>query len=194
MSITPPEASPHYINGNFEEQYIPPNLLSSGRGPTLGLSYVYGPWSSNSDLKRLNSFAEANSIDYVRALVDCNLARKDQLCSHNVLSEKLLSEGLIDNTGNPTGRIFHQLKYHMEPSDRFDIWDSGQCWLQSYNVFWDTTGHDDNGNSYCFPCDSVTVLTEENASYAARGFDGEKWGTVTNDNVEDLYETDQRFL
>ena len=139
LSITPPEASPHYINGKFEEQYIPPNLQSSNRGPTLGLSYVYGPWSSTNDLKRLNSFAESNSIDYVRALVDCNLARQDQLKSHNILSQKLLTEGLIDASGHPTGRIFHQLKYHMDSQDRFNIWDSGQCWLQSYNVFWDTT-------------------------------------------------------
>ena len=123
----------------------------------------------------------------MRALVDCNLARQDQLKSHNILSQKLLTEGLIDASGHPTGRIFHQLKYHMDSQDRFNIWDSGQCWLQSYNVFWDTTGHDTNGRSYCYPCDSVTVLTEENASYAARGFDGDKWGTVTNDNVESLY-------
>ena len=75
----------------------------------------------------------------------------------------------------------------MKPSEAEEIWPSGKCWLQSYNVFWDTTGHDKNGTSYCYPCDSVTVLSEEGVSYAARGFDGNKWGTVKNNNVQALY-------
>ena len=54
--------------------------------------------------------------------------------------------------------------------------------------FWDTTGHETNGKSYCYPCDSVTVLAEENTrQQSKRGFDGNIWGTVTNDKVELLY-------
>lgn len=187
LSITPPEASPHYKNGKFEDQYIPINILKKDRKPTLGLSYVHGPWSSNDDLDRLDIFSKENEINYVRALVDCNLDRNAQLKAHNNLSKELLEKDLIDNEGQPKGKIFHQLKYHMKPSEAEEIWPSGKCWLQSYNVFWDTTGHDKNGTSYCYPCDSVTVLSEEGVSYAARGFDGNKWGTVKNNNVQELY-------
>ena len=60
--------------------------------------------------------------------------------------------------------------------------------LQTYNLFWDTTGHETNGKSYCYPCDSVTVLAEENTrQQSKRGFDGNVWGTVTNDKVELLF-------
>ena len=56
------------------------------------------------------------------------------------------------------------------------------------NVFWDTTGHETNGKSFCYPCDSVTVLAEENSrQQSKRGFDGNIWGTVTNDKVELLF-------
>ena len=30
--------------------------------------------------------------------------------------------------------------------------------LQTYGLFWDSTGHSSNKQSYCYPCDSVTVL------------------------------------
>lgn len=187
LSITPPEASPHYKDGKFENQYIPSNLLKKSRIPTLGLSYVHGPWSANDDLNRLDYFSRLHEINYVRALVDCNLDRNAQLKAHNNLSGELFKKGLIDERGGPKGKIFHQLKYHMKPSEAEEIWPTGKCWLQSYNVFWDTTGHDQNGKSFCYPCDSVTVLSEEGVSYAARGFDGNKWGTVTNNNVQELY-------
>ena len=60
--------------------------------------------------------------------------------------------------------------------------------MQATNIqyFWDTTGHEVNGKSHCYPCDSVTVL-EENSNNAERRFNPEKWGTVTNDEVEGLY-------
>ena len=32
--------------------------------------------------------------------------------------------------------------------------------VQVYNTFWDTADHEINGKSYCFPCDSVTVLED----------------------------------
>ena len=39
-----------------------------------------------------------------------------------------------------------------------------------------------------YPCDSVTVLAEENTNQQSkRGFDGNIWGTVTNDKVEILF-------
>ena len=68
------------------------------------------------------------------------------------------------------------------------MWDEGKCFLQTYNVFWDTTGHELNNKSYCYPCDSVTVLQEDNSQNdAERKFNPGKWGTVTNDQVERLY-------
>jgi hypothetical protein len=58
-------------------------------------------------------------------------------------------------------------------------------------VFWDTTGHEENGHSHCYPCDSVTVLAEEASDGAVlsseRRFNPQKWGTVRNTEVERLY-------
>ena len=188
LSITPPEASPHYIDGKFENQYLPESLFSDDT--TLGCSYVYGPWAESDIYKRLDAFAVAHNLDYVRLLCDCNLPRDRQLQSHSELANKLLENGLIDSDGRPLSKIFHQLKYHMKSSEAAQIWDSGTCFLQSYNVFWDTSGHDDNGSSYCYPCDSVTVLAEENTTniQPERGFNSEKWGTVPNTEISRLYE------
>ena len=45
-----------------------------------------------------------------------------------------------------------------------------------------------NKKSFCYPCDSVTVLQEDNTEHdAERKFNPTKWGTVTNDKVERLY-------
>ena len=73
--------------------------------------------------------------------------------------------------GNPL-TIFHQLKYHGTKEEANYIWDEGQCYLQLFNTFWDTTGHEDNGYSYCYPCDSVTVLAEgdQNSDYSLKTF------------------------
>lgn len=188
ISITPPEASPHYIGGKFENQYLPKTIF--GHDVTLGCSYVYGPWAETDIYKRLDNFANQKNLDYVRLLCDCNLPRDRQLQSHSELAEKLLDNGLIDSAGEPLSKVFHQLKYHMKSTDVNEIWDTGICFLQSYNVFWDTSGHDLDGSSYCYPCDSVTVLAEENTDsdlLPERGFNPNKWGTVTNKEVSRLF-------
>ena len=121
-------------------------------------------------------------------LTDCNLTRTEQLKSHNVLAEKLYNLSLIDESGNNKGKIFHQLKFHGTQEEAEELWSDGKCFLQTYNLFWDTTGHETNGKSFCYPCDSVTVLAEENTrQQSKRGFDGNIWGTVTNDKVELLF-------
>lgn len=121
-------------------------------------------------------------------LTDCNLTRSEQLKAHKILSDRLYDLSLIDKDGKDTGKIFHQLKYHGTQKEAEELWTEGKCFLQSYNVFWDTTGHETNGKSYCYPCDSVTVLAEESTRQESkRSFDGKIWGTVTNDNVELLF-------
>ncbi|MDG5496778.1 hypothetical protein [Niveispirillum sp. BGYR6] len=190
ISVTPPEASAFYPGGMFEKQYIPATLKHNP-AVTVGLSYVDGPWSDDAILLRLDRAAVENGFEYVRVLTDCNLGRSAQLLAHHHLAEKLFRTGLVDAKGQAISRTFQQLKYHGTEGEALDLWSEGQCYLQSYNVFWDTTGHDDNGHSYCYPCDSVTVLTEEGpaneASNSERRFNASKWGTVRNDQVEKLY-------
>ena len=88
-------------------------------------------------------------------------------------------------------KIFHQLKYHGNPDEVDSVWATGQCQLQIYNVFWDTTGHEDNGVSHCYSCDSITVLAEEqtdtSVAVSERKFNHEKWGTVDNQQVDELF-------
>ena len=123
------------------------------------------------------------------------LTRDIQILNHRELANKLYSLGFIDQKGNPKRKIFHQLKYHGTKLEADTIWDDGQCYLQTFNTFWDTTGHEENGFSYCFPCDSVTVLAEgdQNNGYNAenvfseRKFNYNKWGTVKNTEVEKLF-------
>ncbi|MBL4838076.1 MAG: hypothetical protein JKY34_10910 [Kordiimonadaceae bacterium] len=190
LSVTPPEASAFYPDGQFEKQYIPKTLLHS-KDITTGLSYVYGPWTEDTDLTRLSDALGNLGFTYCRLLTDCNLSRSAQLCAHQDLSDRLLALDLIDKKGNPKTGIFHQLEYHGTPEEAQELWADGQCYLQSYNVFWDTTGHEENGDSHCYPCDSVTVLAEENSDGAVdaseRCFNPEKWGTVTSKNIADLY-------
>jgi len=193
ISITPEDASPFYPNQKFNLQYIP-ETIKNNPDITLGLSYVYGPWTDNEILHRIEDTAQAWGADYVRMLTDCNLTRDIQLKSHQSLAERLHSLNLIKEDGTPTGKIFHQLKYHGTKEEADDVWNEGQCFLQSFNVFWDTTGHEDNGSSYCYPCDSVTVLAEgsdegmdDSGAFPERKFNSEKWGTVQNNEVEKLY-------
>lgn len=190
ISVTPENASPFYPQGKFNLQRIP-DTLKHNSDVTLGLSYVYGPWTDNDILQRLEQAATDWGADYVRLLTDCNLSRDIQLRSHQALAERLFSLGLISEDGTPTGHIFHQLKYHGTPEEAEQLWDQGQCHLQSFNVFWDTTGHEDNGASYCYPCDSVTVLAEEiideTGQLPERKFNSDKWGTVLNNEVHRLY-------
>ena len=187
LSITPEDASPHYIDQKFNLQRIPQNIIDNKK-TFFGLSYVYGPWTNDDILKRLSLSIKDWKLDYIRLLTDCNLTRSEQLKSHNVLAEKLYNLSLIDKYGNNNGKIFHQLKFHGTQQEAEELWSDGKCFLQTYNLFWDTTGHETNGKSFCYPCDSVTVLAEENTSQQSkRGFDGNIWGTVTNDKVELLY-------
>jgi hypothetical protein len=186
LSITPEDASPFYPNRRFDQQYIPKNII--GSDVTFGLSYVYGTWTSDGIIQRISNIIDSWGLSYVRFLTDCNLGRSKQLFAHNSLAERLFKLGLVDEDGVSKGKIFHQLKYHGNQAEADDLWDEGKCFLQTYNVFWDTTGHEENGNSYCYPCDSVTVLTDEdNNKDSARGFDSSIWGTVKNDEVERLF-------
>jgi hypothetical protein len=187
LSITPEDASPHYIDKKFNLQRIPENIINNEK-TFFGLSYVYGPWTDEDILKRLSLSIKEWKLDYIRMLTDCNLTRSEQLKSHKVLAEKLYNLSLIDKFGNNTGKIFHQLKFHGTQEEAEELWTDGKCFLQTYNLFWDTTGHETNGKSFCYPCDSVTVLAEENTRQRSkRGFDGNIWGTVTNDKVELLF-------
>jgi organic radical activating enzyme len=192
ISITPEDASPHYVDKKFNLQYIP-NSIKNSNEITVGYSYVYGAWTSDDILSRIDLSIEENGFSYCRMLTDCNLPRSDQLMSHNNLAERLFRLGFIDEKGNPVKKLFHQLKYHGTPDEGNELWTDGQCQLQIYNVFWDTTGHEENGVSYCYACDSITVLAEEvegQFSLASeRKFNSEKWGLVTNDMVKLLYET-----
>jgi hypothetical protein len=124
------------------------------------------------------------------------LTRGAQLRAHESRAENLYNLNLVDKIGRPLDKFFHQLKYHGTKDEALDIWNDGQCQLQSYNVFWDTTGHDENGKSYCYACDSITVLSEEqddiSVDSSERKFNKDKWGTVTNDNVDQLYKTPLR--
>ena len=190
ISVTPDDASPFYPGGRFDKQYLP-ETIKHNPNITVGYSYVYGPWTSDDILVRIADSIEENGFSYCRTLTDCNLARSAQLSAHCDLAERLHALGYTDAQGQPTGKIFHQLKYHGTREEASQLWDVGQCFLQVYNVFWDTTGHEENGESYCYPCDSVTVLSEEESagtiSASERKFDAEKWGTVTNKNVTKLF-------
>lgn len=187
LSITPEDASPHYINKKFNLQYIPSSIVNNDN-LTFGLSYVYGPWTTDDILLRINDFIEQVGAKYCRFLTDCNLGRRAQLKAHEDLAERLYKLDLIGKDGNPQNGIFHQLKYHGTQEEAKNLWHEGQCYLQAYNVFWDTSGHSDNGVSYCYPCDSVTVLADDTQdSTSERCFNPNKWGTVTNNNVSDLY-------
>ena len=190
ISITPEDASPFYPDGRFDKQYIPPHLINNPN-ITVGFSYVYGPWSTDDIFKRIDRSVSENKFDYARVLTDCNLTRSSQLRSHESLSSVLRRLGFTGDDGVPTGKIFHQLKYHGTKKEADNLWNDGQCLLQTYNVFWDTTGHEEQGFSYCYPCDSVTVLAEEatenHISASERRFVPHKWGTFKNTEVEKLY-------
>lgn len=186
LSITPEDASPFYPEQKFNLQRIPENILKSN--VTFGLSYVYGAWTTEEFLKRLKETSVKWDVNYVRFLTDCNLGRTEQLKSHDDLSKKLRNLDFLANDGENKDRFFHQLKFHGTQEEANILWDEGKCFLQTYNVFWDTTGHEINKKSYCYPCDFVTVLQEENSkSDAERKFNPYKWGTVTNDEVDKLY-------
>lgn len=193
ISITPEDASPHYVDGQFNKQYLPATVRSR-ENVTVGYSYVVGSWTDDDVLRRIDRSMAEHGFDYCRLLTDCNLTRTSQLLAHNALSQRLLRLGYIDATGKPIKKFFHQLKYHGTPEQARALWDEGQCMVQVYNVFWDTTGHEIHGRSHCYACDSITVLSEESSEETGsqvvpsqRRFNYEKWGTVTNDQVERLY-------
>lgn len=190
ISITPEDCSPHYIGGKFNNQRLPENIRNNP-DVTVGYSYVYGPWTDDDILQRIQISMQDNGFDYCRMLTDCNLTRSAQLRAHQSLSERLYRLGYIEEDGTPKGKFFHQLKYHGTSEEANELFDQGQCFLQSYNVFWDTTGHEENGKSYCYACDSITVLASEasDSSIIAseRKFNHEQWGTVPNTEVEKLF-------
>ncbi|MFT9418922.1 hypothetical protein [Acetobacter sp.] len=190
ISITPENASPFYPQGRFDLQYLPENIKNNP-DITVGYSYVYGPWTTDDILERIVQSIDDNGFRYCRTLADCNLARHDQLQAHKALAERLFSLKLTDEQGRPLHKIFHQLKYHGTPEEASLLWEDGQCYLQSYSVFWDTTGHENDGSSFCYPCDSVTVLAEEHSNgkqqISERKFDPTRWGTVKNTDVEKLF-------
>lgn len=190
VSITPEDASPHYVDGRFDHQYFPATVLNNPH-VTVGLSYVYGPWTDDDILRRIAACAEDGGFEYARLLTDCNLPRDSQLAAHRHLAERLHRLGYIDEAGNPLAKLFHQLKFHGDHAHAARLWDTGQCFLQSYNVFWDTTGHSEQGWSHCYPCDSITVLADQDEEGAVvqseRRFNGAKWGTVPNTEVSRLY-------
>ncbi len=190
ISITPEDASPHYVDGKFNKQRLP-ETIKRNKDLTVGYSYVYGPWTDDGILRRIDDSMNEHEFSYCRLLTDCNLTRTAQLRAHQALSERLYKLGYIAADGTPRGRFFHQLKYHGTPDEAAALWDEGQCFLQSYNVFWDTTGHEENGKSYCYACDSITVLAEEPTDDAVvaseRRFNHARWGTTTNDQVERLF-------
>lgn len=190
LSITPENASPFYPEGRFEGQYIPATIKHNP-DITVGLSYVFGPWARDDIIGRIDTMIGANGLDYARLLTDCNLTRESQLLAHRDLADLLFAAGQIDEAGRPTGRVFQQLKYHGTPDDANKLWEGGQCYLQTYNVFWDTTGHEENGDSFCYPCDSVTVLAEEDeagqVNVSERKFNPSKWGTVPSKEVDRLF-------
>ncbi len=190
ISITPESASPFYPGGRFDRQYIPSTIVHNP-DITVGYSYVFGPWTNDDILKRIASSIDERGFEYCRTLADCNLTRDAQLTAHRELAERLFRLGFIDADGNPTGKIFHQLKYHGSKSEADSLWEDGQCYLQTYSVFWDTTGHEENGHSYCYACDSVTVLADSaedgSVTAAERKFNHQKWGTVKNTEVSRLF-------
>lgn len=190
ISITPEDASPHYIDGRFDKQYLPESIKHNPN-VTVGYSYVYGPWTTDDIFLRIVDSIDKNGFDYCRLLTDCNLSRGAQLRAHRDLAERLYKLGLIDGEGNPLSKIFHQLKFHGTNAEANELWDEGQCYLQLYNVFWDTTDHEKNGRSSCYACDSITVLSEDAGGGAIlpseRRFNSKKWGTVYNDQVSRLF-------
>ena len=180
---------PKYIDNKFNNQYIP-EAIKNNDNITVGLSYVYGAWTTNDILYRIKKTIDDWGLSYCRMLTDCNLTRDSQLHEHEKLSDKLYKLGYIDKNGKLLTKIFHQLKYHGTKKEANSLWVDGQCYLQIYNVFWDTTGHDDNSLSSCYTCDSITVLSEEDdfgINTSERKFNSEKWGTVSNNHVEDLF-------
>lgn len=192
ISITPADASPHYLDGLFENQHLPsifhePSFLEH---TTVGLSYVIGPWTQHDDIYRLNAYVQAHSFHYCRLLTDCNLPRDLQLNEHHRLSQIISSLESNSSAHDNQSKLFHQFKYHASKSELHETFKSGQCLLQSYGLFWDSTGHSINKQSYCYPCDSVTVLaSNDNGSVldSARKFEPSIYGTVKWDNVSDLY-------
>ena len=69
LSITPEDASPFYPEQNFEKQRLPKFILENVN-QTFGLSYVYGPWTTDELINRLNFTANQWKVDYVRFLTD----------------------------------------------------------------------------------------------------------------------------
>ena len=192
ISITPSEASPHYINGLFEDQFLPSCFETYDflQKTTIGLSYVMGPWTRKEDIYRLHRYVEGKDFHYCRLLTDCNLPRDMQIQEHDRLRH-IINE-IEDNSaakGQKT-RLFHQFKYHASNDEVKDTFANGQCLLQSYGVFWDSTGHSQGKQSYCYPCDSVTVLASNDTGVvldSARKFQPSIYGTVKWSDVSSLF-------
>lgn len=182
ISITPEHESPHYVGGKFDRQYIPETILRRDPGQTVGLSYVYGEeWSTDELMVRIGRTIDHLGFDYCRMLVDCNKPLVGQIDAHALLDARLKRLGLDKS------KIFRQGgKLHGTPDAIDEVFSDGQCGLQVYSTFWDTSGHHKNGYSWCYPCDSVTVLADTTTD-SERRFVAEKWGTVKNTEVSRLF-------
>ena len=96
---------------------------------------------------------QSNVINKMTAEIgnyDVQIAEYRQIIQE--LSNKLRNLNFIDQDGKNIDRFFHQLKFHGTQDEANILWDEGKCFLQSYNVFWDTTGHELNNKSYCKKC------------------------------------------
>ena len=56
LSITPEDASPHYVDKKFNLQRIPQNIIDKQETHFFGLSYVYGPWTNGDYIKEIVIF------------------------------------------------------------------------------------------------------------------------------------------
>ena len=74
ISVTPEDASPFYPNHRFDLQYLPDTIINNP-DVTVGLSYVFGPWTTDDILLRIDRAISKYGFNYCRMLTDCNLTR-----------------------------------------------------------------------------------------------------------------------
>jgi len=184
LSITPENASPHYLENQFNNQYVPEFLLNGLNSITVGMSCVCADsFVSDDMLTRLVDYTNTHKgIEYLRLLADCSLEKSAQEDSIARINYR------VGKFGKLAKKIFIQRdKVHSE--DISQILTEDICFMSTYNVFWDTTGHDSEGFSYIYPCDSITVLENTTLAYkdSQRRFRSDIWGQLSNKNIENIY-------